>query len=110
VAEFQSLVLFLIAVIVCTAYILGKFVDHQEVISKGNLYEGFGKSKTNNFTQTEIMKTQSMQLVQQELNNRRIINQTVKTMMALQNKNNLEEMEVYDIKTGQKIKYYKENS
>lgn len=108
--EFQSLALFLITVVISTVYILGKFVDHQESNLKNNNYESTGRGKINSYAQTEIIRQQSLELVAQEIHDRKIINQTIKKMMSLQNKNNFEEMEVYDIKTGQKIKYYKENS
>ena len=106
-AEFQSLTLFLITVVVSTVYILGKFVDHQEATLKANDYANSDRSKINRYPQTEI---QSINVVEQELRDRRLVNKTIKKVLALQNKNSLEEMEVYDIKTGQKIKYYKENS
>jgi hypothetical protein len=110
VAEFQSLTLFLITVVVSTVYILGKFVDHQEAALKANDYMGSGRSKINSHPQTEIINQQSVNIVDQELRDRRLVNKAVKEILALQNKNSLEEMEVYDVKTGQKIKYYKENS
>ena len=109
-AEFQSLTLFLITVVVSTVYILGKFVDHQEATLKANDYANSDRSKINRHPQTEILNHQSINVVEQELRDRRLVNKTIKKVLALQNKNSLEEMEVYDIKTGQKIKYYKENS
>ena len=106
-AEFQSLTLFLIAVVVSTVYILGKFVDHQEAALKANDYTDLGRSKINSRPQTEIINKQSLSIVDQELRDRRLVNKAVKEILALQDKNNLEEMQVYDIKTGKKIKYYK---
>ena len=108
--EFQSLTLFLITVVISTVYILGKFVDHQEASLKNNDYINVDRSKINRHTQTELIRQQSLNIVEQELRERRIVNQAIKQVMSLQNKNRLEAMEVYDIKTGQKIKYYKENS
>jgi hypothetical protein len=110
VPELQTIVLFLITVIVSTVYILGKFVDHQEASLKTNNYDSYSKPKINSYQQTELVRQESLKIVEQELRDRKIVNQTIKQVMALQNRNRLEEMEVYDIKTGQKIKYYKENS
>ena len=109
-AEFQSLTLFLITVVVSTVYILGKFVDHQEAVLKNNDYANSGKSKINSHPHAEVVYHQPTNLVERELRDRRLVNEAVRKILALQNKNSLEEMEVYDVKTGQKIKYYKENS
>ena len=109
--EFQSLTLLLITIIVATAYILGRFVDYHENSNlKSHNYDSVNRSKINSYPQTEMMRKETLDLVAQELRDRKLIGQTVKKMMSLQNKSNFEEMEVYDIKTGQKIKYYKENS
>jgi len=111
VPEFQSLVLFLITVIVSSVYILGRFVDHHDPNSKQNYYDYNSNNKANNReNHTAMIKKQSIKMIEQELRDRKLVNQTVHKIMSLQNKNNLEEMEVYDIKTGKKIKYYKENS
>ncbi len=109
--EFQSLTLLLITIIITTAYILGRFVDYHENLNlKNSNYDNMNQSKINSYPQTEMMRKETLDLVAQELRDRKLIGQTVKKMMSLQNKSNFEEMEVYDIKTGQKIKYYKENS
>ena len=109
-AEFQSLTLFLITVVVSTVYILGKFVDYQEATLKNNDYANSERSKINSHPHAEVVYHQPTNLVEKELRDRRLVNEAVKKILALQNKNSLEEMEVYDVKTGQKIKYYKENS
>ena len=108
-SNFQSLSLFLVVVVVATAYILGRFMDHQEVkTGTPELLDHNKVSRQRIELRLPSRQEETKRLLHQEVRDRKLINKAVKQAMYLQDKkNNLQELEVYDISTGRKIKYYK---
>ena len=84
-------------------------MDHQEVkTGTPELLDHNKVSRQRIELRLPSRQEETKRLLHQEVRDRKLINKAVKQAMYLQDKkNNLQELEVYDISTGRKIKYYK---